>query len=157
VAADYRFLDEWRLPADVERVYDLVGHPLDYPRWWGDVFLAAEGDGGDPSPGKRVAVTARGYLPYRLRFSLTTLEVERPHRIHSRLEGDFEGTGTWLLEEDGDGTLVRLDWRPSVRKAGVRQLSPVLRPLFRSNHTWTMRRGQAAALRELSSVRPSPG
>jgi uncharacterized protein YndB with AHSA1/START domain len=149
VPADYRFLDEWHLAADVDRVYDLVGRPLEYPRWWGEVFLAAEGDGGEPAPGKSVTVKARGYLPYRLRFTLTTLEVERPYRIHSRLEGDFEGTGTWLLEEVADGTIARLDWRPSVRKAGVRQLSPVLRPLFRSNHAWTMRRGLDAAQRVL--------
>jgi uncharacterized protein YndB with AHSA1/START domain len=148
--AAYRFLDEWRLPADVERVYELVGRPLEYPRWWGDVFLAAEGDGGEPAPGKRISVVARGYLPYRLRFSLTTLEVDAPHRLHSRLDGDFEGTGTWLLEATPDGTTIaRLDWRPNVRKAGVRQLSPVLRPLFRSNHAWTMRRGLDAALRVL--------
>ena len=151
--ADYRFRDEWRLPADVERVYDLVGHPLDYPRWWSDVFLSAEGDGGDPAPGKRTSVVARGFLPYRLRFSLTCLEAERPSRIHSRLDGDFEGTGTWLLAQEEDSTHVVLDWRPTVRKAGVRQLSPVLRPLFRANHAWTMRRGLEAAVRVLGEGR----
>ena len=147
--ADYRFLDEWRLAADVERVYDLVGTPLEYPRWWSEVFLEAEGDGGEPAPGKCIAVVARGFLPYRLRFSLTTLEVDRPYRIHSRLDGDFEGSGTWLLAEDEGQTRVTLDWRPSVRKAGVRQLTPVLRPLFRANHAWTMRRGLDAAQRVL--------
>lgn len=145
--ADYRFLDEWQLPVDVERVYDLLGRPLEYPRWWGEVFLAAEGDGGEPEPGKRVTVRARGFLPYRLRFSLTCLEADRPYRIQSRLDGDFEGSGTWLLREDEDCTHVQLDWRPSVNKAGVRQLTPLLRPLFRANHAWTMRKGEAAALR----------
>jgi hypothetical protein len=38
-----------------------------------------------------------------------------------------------------------------VNKAGVRQLTPVLRPLFRSNHAWTMRRGLAAAERVLQT------
>ena len=149
MAAEYRFLDEWRLPADVERVYDLVGRPLDYPRWWGKVFLAADGDSGEPAPGKTIAVEARGFLPYKLHFTLTTLEVDRPYRIHSRLDGDFEGTGTWLLSTDEAGTRAQLDWRPSVQKAGVKQLSPVLRPLFRANHDWTMRRGQESALRVL--------
>jgi uncharacterized protein YndB with AHSA1/START domain len=149
MSAEYRFLDEWHLAADVERVYDLVGHPLAYPQWWTQVFLAATGDDGDPAPGKKVSVEARGFLPYRLRFSMTTLEVDRLRRLHARLDGDFEGTGTWLLEPDGDGTHVQLDWRPSVNKAGVKQLSPVLRSLFRSNHSWTMRRGEEAAKREL--------
>jgi len=149
VGAEYRFLDEWRLPADVERVYDLVGRPFEYPRWWGQVFIAADGDSGEPAPGKKIAVEARGFLPYRLHFTLTTLEVDRPYRIHSRLDGDFEGTGTWLLSVDEEGTRAQLDWRPSVQKAGVKQLSPVLRPLFRANHNWTMRRGQESALRVL--------
>jgi uncharacterized protein YndB with AHSA1/START domain len=151
MAADYRFLDEWHLAADIERVYDLVGRPVDYPQWWGEVFLEAEGDGGEPAPGNSVTVRARGFLPYKLRFTLTTLEVERPHRIHSRLDGDFEGTGTWILSEEDGGTKAQLDWRPSVNKAGVRQLTPVLRPLFRSNHAWTMRRGLTAAERVLQT------
>ncbi|HET7572173.1 MAG TPA: SRPBCC family protein [Gaiellaceae bacterium] len=148
--AAYRFLDEWHLPAEIERVYALLGRPLEYPRWWGEVFLAAEGDGGEPQPGKTTAVVARGFLPYRLRFSLTCLEAEAPYRIHSRLDGDFEGAGTWQLREDADGTRVQLDWRPEVRKRGVRELSPLLRPLFRANHAWTMRRGLDAATRVLS-------
>ena len=151
--ADYRFRDEWRLPANIERVYDLVGEPLEYPRWWSDVFLAAEGDAGEPAPGKRISVVARGFLPYRLHFSLTCLEAERPNRIHSRLDGDFEGTGTWLLAEDGDGTKAVLNWRPTVRKPGVRELTPVLRPLFRANHAWTMRHGLEAAVRLLGEER----
>jgi hypothetical protein len=98
----------------------------------------------------KVSVERRGFLPYRLHFSLTTLEVERPHRIHSRLDGDFEGTGTWLLQREGDGTRAQLDRRPSVNKAGVKQLSPVLPPLFRANHNWTMRRGRERELRRLA-------
>lgn len=150
--ADYRFLDEWHLQADIDRVYDLLARPIEYPSWWGQVFLAAEGDGGEAAPGKRTTVRARGFLPYRLRFTMTCVEAERPKRIHSTLEGDFEGTGTWMFEEEGDGTHAVLDWRPSVRKPVVRELSPVLRPLFRSNHAWTMRRGLESARRVLAET-----
>ena len=58
------------------------------------------------------------------------------------LSGDFEGTGTWLLDEKEGGTEALLDWRPSVEKPLIKYLTPLLRPLFRANHTWTMRRGQ---------------
>jgi uncharacterized protein YndB with AHSA1/START domain len=148
--AQYRFLDTWRLPADIERVYQLVGRPIDYPRWWGEAWLSVEGDGGDPEPGKHVEVLTRGYLPYRIRWSLTCLEVDRPNRIHSRLEGDFEGTGTWLLREDGDVTIAQLDFRPNATKPLIRNLTPVLRPLFRTNHAWAMRKGEQGALRVLA-------
>ena len=150
-SAEYRFLDRWEVPAEIDRVYDIVARPRDYPSWWGDVFLAAEGDEGVAAPGKRTTVRARGFLPYQLRFMLECMVVEPPYRIESRLHGDFEGTGTWLLDRRPDGgTTVQLDWRPRVVKRGVRELSPVLRPLFRSNHSWTMRRGQLHILELLA-------
>jgi hypothetical protein len=90
-------------------------------------------------------------LPYRLSFALETTEAERPTRIKSQLRGDFEGSGEWRLRTDGGNTVCELDWRPVVNKAGVKQLTPLLRPLFRANHNWTMRRGQQHILERLSS------
>jgi uncharacterized protein YndB with AHSA1/START domain len=148
--AQYQFVDTWHLDAAIDRVYDLVGEPLQYPRWWGDVWLSAEGDGGEPEPGKRIEVVTRGFLPYRIRWALTCTEADRPHRVSLSMDGDFVGTATWLLSE-GEGGVVtaQLDFRPDVRKPGVRQLTPVLRPLFSSNHRWAMRRGQEGAARVL--------
>jgi uncharacterized protein YndB with AHSA1/START domain len=148
--AQYQFVDTWHLAADIERVYELVGEPLQYPRWWGDVWLSAEGDGGEPRPGKHIEVVTRGFLPYRIRWSLTCLEADRPSRITSRMEGDFEGTATWLLSEADGRVTAQLDFRPDVRKPGVRQLTPVLRPLFSANHRWAMRRGEEGAVRALA-------
>ena len=48
-------------------------------------------------------------------------------------------------------THCELDWRPVVAKPFVRQLTPVLRPLFRANHNWTMRRGQQRILERLQT------
>lgn len=149
--AAYRFLDRWVVPHEIDAVYDLVGDPLRYPEWWSDVFLSAEGDAGPPQPGNRTTVVARGFLPYRLTFALETTEAERPTRISSRLRGDFEGSGEWRLRTEGGSTICELDWRPVVNKAGVKQLTPLLRPLFRANHNWTMRRGQQHILERLGS------
>lgn len=147
MSAEYRFTDEWMVHLPVERVYEIVGEPLRYPAWWGDVFLAADGDAGPPEPGKRTSVVSRGLLPYRLRWALTCTAAEPPLRIESALSGDFDGTGTWLLEEHADGTRARLEFRPTVNKRGVRELTPILRPVFRANHSWAMRRGQEAIRR----------
>jgi uncharacterized protein YndB with AHSA1/START domain len=155
VAAEYRFVDRWIVPHPIESVFDLVGDPLAYPEWWSDVFISAEGDAGPPRVGNRTTVVARGFLPYRLRFSLETTAVEPPTRIRSRLVGDFEGSGEWRLQQDGEATVAELDWRPIVNKTGVRQLTPVLRPLFRANHNWTMRRGQQRILERLERP-PTP-
>jgi hypothetical protein len=149
VPAAYQFLDRWIVPYGIDAVFDVVGDPLTYPEWWTTVFLAADGDAGPPAVGNRTTVVARGFLPYRLRFTLETTAVERPSRISSRLVGDFEGTGEWCLRPEGTGTICELDWRPIVNKAGVRQLTPLLRPLFQANHNWTMQQGQRLVLDRL--------
>jgi len=148
---EYRFLDHWFVPAPIEEVYDILGHVKGYPDWWGEAFLTAEGDDGAPYPGRRVSLLTRGYLPYKLRWTLTCTVAERPYRIGSALEGDFEGTGTWFFEEAPGGTNAALDWRPSVAKPIVRRFTPVLRGLFRSNHFWAMERGQERIVELVSS------
>ena len=140
--AAYRFLDRWLVPEPIDRVYDAIGDPLSYERWWTDFVLRSTGDPGPPQPGKRSELLVKAYLPYKVNFGLEVLEAERPSRILSRLSRDFDGTGEWTLRETTDGTEATLDWRPSVNHALIRHLTPLLRPLFRSNHNWAMRRGE---------------
>jgi uncharacterized protein YndB with AHSA1/START domain len=140
--AEYRFLHEWFVPSTPEQTYDVIGDLNAYPEWWRDVFLEVEGDPGPPTPGRRSRVKAKGYLPYRLRWEAEIVEAERPRKIRMRLGGDFDGGGEWRFEPVEGGTRAILDWRPVVNKPLVRFLTPVLRPLFASNHRWTMRRGQ---------------
>jgi uncharacterized protein YndB with AHSA1/START domain len=149
VPAPYRFLDRWHVPAPIEEVYDLLGDLRSYPSWWSKNWLEVTGDDGPPRPGKRNDVVVRGFLPYNVRFALEVVEAERPRRILSRLEGEFEGSGEWRLDSEGDGTRAELDWRPLVAKPLVRNLTPILRPLFEANHNWTMRQGQQAVLDEV--------
>ncbi|HZU20501.1 MAG TPA: SRPBCC family protein [Gaiellaceae bacterium] len=150
----YRFVDRWSLPARIDRVYDVIGDPLGYTRWWTDFVLEASGDEGPPAPGKRNELLVKAYLPYKVNFGLEVVEAERPRRILSRLSKDFAGTGEWTLEETDDVTRATLDWRPSVNHALIRQFTPLLRPLFRSNHNWAMRRGEQQ-LREYLARVPS--
>lgn len=139
----YRFLDRWHVPADPGLTWDVLGEALLYPEWWRSFCLRAEGDAGPPAPGRRVRLLVRGFLPYRVCLEMECLEAERPRRLASRVGGDLVGTGTWTLEPaPGGGTDATLDWRPAVSRPLLRGLTPVARPLLRSNHTWAMRRGQ---------------
>jgi hypothetical protein len=123
-------------------VYDAVGEPLKYDEWWTDFVIRSTGDAGPPVPGKRNELLVKAYLPYKVNFVLECVEAERPRRILSRLSKDFDGTGEWTFTETDGGTEAVLDWRPSVNHALIKYLTPVLRPLFRSNHNWAMRRGE---------------
>ena len=138
----YRFLDRWVVPARIERVYDTIGDVLGYERWWTEFVIRATGDEAPPAAGKRNEVLVKAYLPYKVNFGLEVIEAERPRRILSRLSKDFDGSGEWTLRETADGTVATLDWRPSVNHPLIRYLTPALRPLFRSNHNWAMRRGE---------------
>jgi hypothetical protein len=93
----YVFVDEWRFPAPVEAVYEILSCPREYPVWWGDVFLHGEGDPGPAAPGKRVLLETRGRLPYRLRWELVCVEAHAPFRLVSYIQGTSSATasGRW--------------------------------------------------------------
>jgi hypothetical protein len=144
MVAAYRFLDRWEIPdATPDEVYTVLGDMPAYPAWWPQAFLEVDGEGGEPQPGKVNRVVSRGFLPYRIRWSSECVAAERPHRIATRLSGDFEGEGEWRIARLDGGVVAELDWRPRVAKPLVRNLTPVLSPLFRANHDWAMARGQA--------------
>ena len=137
----YHFEDKWHVPFPAEKVWEVLSRPEDYPRWWRGVYLSAEPLEG--SEGKRVAVVAKGRLPYKLRFTIETLRLEKPRLIEFRATGDFvTDVSRWRLEPDGEGTRVTLEWNPRVQKPLVKILSPILKPIFRWNHDWTMKRGE---------------
>src|SRR3954453_10159151 len=139
---EYRFVDRWFAHAPVAQAYDVIGDTLGYPRWWGDVFVSVTGDGGPPRPGRHVQIVSRAFLPYRLRWEAEITEADAPNGFAFSMTGDFVGAGSWTFEPDEGGTNAVFDFRPRVEKAGVKQLSPVLKPLFRWNHAWAMKRGQ---------------
>jgi uncharacterized protein YndB with AHSA1/START domain len=57
--AAYRFLDRRAIDASIERVYEVIGDPLGYERWWTDFVLRSSGDEGLPRPGKRMSSLSR--------------------------------------------------------------------------------------------------
>jgi uncharacterized protein YndB with AHSA1/START domain len=142
VPAQYQFIDRWYVPAPIGDVYDVIGDQLGYTAWWEKVFLAVTGDGGPPRPGRRASIVSKGFLPYKLRWDAEVVEADPPRGFRFRMEGDFMGDGDWTLEEADGGTRATLDFRPAVEKPFVKQLTPILRPLFQANHRWAMRRGQ---------------
>lgn len=154
MAAAYRFLDRWFVPGvSADELYDVVGDMPGYPAWWGRAFLAVDGRPGPPEPGRVCRVLSRGFLPYRIRWSTEVVAAERPHRIATRLSGDFEGEGEWRIRELDGGAEAVLDWRPQVTKPLVSRLTPLLRPLFRANHHWAMARGRERVLAEIERRR----
>ncbi len=78
-----------------------------------------------------------------------TVESRYPHGFAMDATGDLEGQGIWIFEQDGAFVNVTYDWTIRANKPIIEKFSFLLRPIFRSNHNWTMRRGEESLKLEL--------
>jgi hypothetical protein len=149
---DYHFIDRWRVEADLKEVADILEDALSLPRWWGSVYFEVkELEPGQVNHGigKLISVRAGGWLPYTLRISFRTVESRYPHGFTMDATGDLEGRGIWTFEQDDRFVNVTYDWTIRANKPIIEKLSFLLKPIFRSNHNWTMRRGEESLKLEL--------
>ena len=154
-ASEYHFVSRWRVEGTCGEVADVVGDPLALARWWPAVYLAVE-EVRPPDAtgvGRRVRLHARGWLPYTLRWEFEVVESRYPFGFTIAADGDFDGTGTWILEQRGPAVDITFDWRIRAEKPLLRWLSFVLKPIFAANHRWAMARGEECLVRELARRR----
>ena len=147
----YHFVDQWRVEGDVKEVADILEDALALPRWWGSVYFGVREiePGEEHGIGKLISLRAGGWLPYTLRINFRTIESPYPHGFTMDATGDLEGKGIWIFEQDGQFVNVTYDWTIKANKPIIETLSFLLKPIFRSNHTWTMKRGEASLKLEL--------
>jgi hypothetical protein len=148
---DYRFIDRWRVAGTVAEVADILEDALSLARWWPSVYFEVQElePGGEHGIGKLISLRAGGWLPYTLRLNFRTIESRYPDGFSMEATGDLEGRGIWTLEQDGSFVDVTYDWTIRANKPIVDKLSFLLKPVFRSNHNWTMRRGEESLKLEL--------
>lgn len=149
---EYHFLDRWRVQGDLNEVADLIEDVLSLPRWWPSVYFdVKEIRGGDEhGVGRLVSLRAGGWLPYTLRINFRTVSSRYPNGFSLEATGDLEGTGIWSFEQDGAFVLISYDWTIRANKPLIRYLSFLLKPIFQSNHNWTMNRGEESLKLELA-------
>jgi uncharacterized protein YndB with AHSA1/START domain len=139
MASPYTFVDEWDVNAPPEAVFEALADARTYPTWWRPVYITSEADG-PPEVGRVSRQQFKGRLPYRLKTTSTLVALDPPRRIEADVVGDLSGRGVWTLTPRNGGTHVRFDWQVHADRPLLRYLTPVLRPLFRSNHNWAVRR-----------------
>ena len=149
--SDYHFVDRWRVEGDLKEVADILEDALSLPRWWGSVYFEVKQiePGGEHGIGKLISLRAGGWLPYTLRIDFRTVESRYPHGFSMNATGDLEGKGIWTFEQDGPLVKVSYDWTIRANKPIIEKLSFLLKPIFRSNHHWTMKRGEESLNLEL--------
>ena len=154
-SSDYHFVDKWRVEADVKEVADIIEDALSLPRWWPSVYFEVKElePGGEGGIGKLISLRAGGWLPYTLRINFRTVSSRYPNGFTMEASGDLEGSGIWTFKQDGSFVDITYDWTIRANKAIIRSFSFLLKPIFRSNHNWTMTRGEESLKLELQRRR----
>jgi uncharacterized protein YndB with AHSA1/START domain len=155
MAREYAFLDEWDVDAPIEVVFDALADARTYPDWWTPVYIDVQADG-PPEVGSASRQHFKGRLPYTLRTVSEIVRIDPPHELEVKVDGDLTGRGVWTLSERDGRVHVRFDWRVHADRPLLRVLTPVLRPVFRWNHNWSVKRaiqglGPYARLRAITA------
>jgi hypothetical protein len=156
---DYHFVTVWQIPATPDEITEVLGDAPALARWWPSVYLTvSEVEPGDErGVGKVVDLFTKGYLPYTLRWRFTVSESDPPTGFRLEATGDFVGQGIWTLvagrgpdDPRGPLTTVTYDWTVLAEKGILKNLSMIMKPIFRSNHHWAMARGEESLKLELA-------
>jgi uncharacterized protein YndB with AHSA1/START domain len=141
MAREYVFVDEWDVDAPRDAVFQAVADASTYPQWWKPVYRSVV-TRGELGVGQTSDHYFKGKLPYTLRLHARLTEYEPPTRFAVEVDGDLRGSGVWTFTERDGQTHVRWDWIVFADRPLLRVLTPVLRPLFRSNHNWAVARAR---------------
>jgi polyketide cyclase/dehydrase/lipid transport protein len=154
VISEYHFITRWRFFAPAGLIFDVISNPLEYPRWWPEVYLNVQelDCGDDCGLGRRIHLHTRGWLPYTLDWESCAVDIERPSRLAIRATGDFVGRGIWTLREDGEFTDIEFNWKIAAQKPLLRYFSFLLRWVFSANHRSAMERGREGLEKELKRL-----
>ena len=139
MAREYVFIDEWDVDAPREAVFEALADASTYPRWWKPVYKSVETDG-PPEVGRKSRQHFKGRLPYTLNTTSEIVRYEPPREFEVSVVGDLTGHGIWTLTPSNGEVHVRFDWRVIADRPLLRYLTPVLRPAFRWNHNWAIKR-----------------
>ncbi len=151
MAAEYAFVTRWEIAAPLAEVWSVIYDVERWPQWWKGVEVQMLRDGDHTGTGAKVAFIWKAALPYKLHFSMTTVQVIRGERIDGKASGELEGVGTWLFHAaNSDTTVIEYHWQVRTTSRWMNRLSFILKPVFRANHNVVMRRGERGLKRELA-------
>lgn len=144
----YRFHSVWDLDAPPDAVYAVLARAEEYPMWWPQVreVISVGDDMG--------SARFRSFLPYELRIRARIRRQDPIARVlEVDLRGDLEGWARWTVVARGAGSgsaRAVYEQEVEVRRALMRWLAPLARPLFRANHAAMMRAGRRGLAAELA-------
>ncbi|WP_327366307.1 SRPBCC family protein [Streptomyces sp. NBC_01217] len=143
----YRFVSIWDLPGTPDDVYEILGRPDDYPRWWPQIREVTSVD--DTTGTTRI----RSFLPYDLVMTVRERRRDPGARVlEASLSGDLDGWARWTVTAHGTGSRAVYEQEVEVRRRLMRLLAVPGRGVFRANHALMMRAGRRGLAARLEGV-----
>ncbi|WP_433263182.1 SRPBCC family protein [Actinosynnema sp. CS-041913] len=133
----YRFRSVWQVDSPPDETFDVLADLGSYPHWWPEVREARQ------IAERAAELRCRSLLPYDLVFQ-TWHNAKEPESglLKADLVGDLDGTASWRVRPDGEGSRLVYDQHVTVRKPLLRALALIGRPFLKANHELMMRNGQ---------------
>lgn len=152
---EYHFITKWEL-ADTtcQEISDVLGDADGLKRWWPSVYLDVKvtEPGDAKGVGKLVQLYTKGWLPYTLKWQFRVIENREPFGFTIQAIGDFKGFGIWTFEQQGNRVAVTYDWKIKAEKGMLKTFSFLMKPIFRWNHHWAMKKGLESLNLELKRL-----
>ena len=148
---NYHFVTTWEVESTLEEVSGVLSNGADLPRWWPSVYLDVDilKEGDERGVGTEVELFTKGWLPYTLRWQFTVTKSNHPYGFEIDAKGDFVGKGIWIFDEVENMVRITYDWEIEAEKFFLKYFSFIMRPIFKANHHWAMRKGMISLKIEL--------
>ncbi len=150
-AKEYYFVTRWQFATTADKIWPVIMDVEGWPSWWRGVDVQLL-DRGDPDgKGAVAAFTWRGFAGYKLRCTMTTLNVVHLRSIEAQASGDLEGYGEWTFGQVGDDSVwIEYHWQVRTTKKWMNDWAFLLQPIFRASHNQVMRKGYKGLQKYLS-------
>jgi uncharacterized protein YndB with AHSA1/START domain len=120
-----RIAGEVTINAPIDEVFDTVADERNEPRYNPRIIRAEKVGDGPVGAGARFVTEPKG-MGTRGRMTVTTLEYDRPHRLHNAIDSSYSHIDGTLTFREVDGQ-TRLSWDWDMGLVGpMRLLTPLL-------------------------------
>lgn len=147
----YVFQSRWLVPASTNECFEVLRDVESYPKWWPeirDVHMLSD---------DRALFRVRSFLPYYLDFESARSREDRDAGVlEAKLSGDLDGFSRWTISATGSGSMCVFDEEVVTTKRSLNLLAPAARPVFKLNHEFMMRHGQAGLRTFLAGLHWQP-
>lgn len=152
MAGFYDFHDEWLIKAALSQSWQAVSNPSEWQSWWPGLIGLSIIKQDQNLIGSIAQLTWSSRLGYKLNHTITITDFKPSELIKFTSVGDLEGYGSWRFSESNVNTQMTIDWHVITTKKWMNLLAPILRPVFRKNHTTLMKSGEAGLNKYLTGT-----